>query len=82
MRDYIIRKVSQQRAVLGSQSVRLENDIEAVSAAQAATCNCNVSRDCHALEVWHDDRMVTRVVCRPEPRTSPQPRETSLPKAQ
>ena len=65
MHDYIILKMGQQRTIVGSQSLRLANDSEAVSAAYATTYHVNP--DCYAVEVWDDGRMVTRVRCRPEP---------------
>ena len=76
MRDYVVVQIGQQRAILSARSVRCDNDNDAVSAAYATTYT--VSGDCRAVELWDDDRMVTRVVCQPKSRTSPQRLEPSL----
>jgi hypothetical protein len=69
MGDYIVLKMGRQQTIVGSRCVKCDNDSEAVSAAYAATYD--VSPDCYAVEVWAHGRMVTRVLCPPEPRTRP-----------
>ena len=79
MRDYVAFQIGQHGEILGSRRVQCDNDNEAVSVAYATTYSSNLNHDCRAVEVWNNERMVTRVVCRPEPRTRNQPPAPPLP---
>ena len=81
MRDYVAFQVGQHGEVLGSRRVQCDNDNEAVSVAYATIYSSSLSRDCRAVEIWNNERMVTRVVCRPEPRTRNQPPAPPPPEA-